>query len=84
MRTIDKNAIRVDNVLAFHYNGDGRCMQVEKVTGDYVQGKMLPWDGVLPTRRFASFRFDKMESAIELVQNQANMANQAFDLADVR
>lgn len=83
-QVITRDEVAVDNVLVFNYNGDTRCMLVEKATTDYIQGKMLPWDDVLPTRRFASFRFDKMESPLHRVEVKAGFQNRNFDLANVR
>jgi hypothetical protein len=77
--------VNVRNVVAFNYNGDTRCLLVEKVTPEYMQGKCLPWEGVLPSHRFASFRFDRMQSNIELVEDVGGYSELSrFDLADVR
>jgi hypothetical protein len=78
--------VNVGDCVAFHYNGDMRCLKVEKATAEFVQGRLLPWDDVLPTRRFASFRFDRITPGTgglrRVTANSSEWEN--FDLADVR
>ena len=70
------------NVVLFVYNNEPRLMGVDKVTSEFIQGKLLPHDGELPSRAFASFRFDKMQSPIERVGFVMSQSQENFCLSD--
>lgn len=64
MRTL-ASQVTEGAVIRFDYNGKSRCVQVERVTDTYVQGRNIPHNGEEPTNTYSTYSFSKMESEIE-------------------